>query len=415
MKFIEPMLLGYGVSPEWSAHLAMGIALILLVVICVLADYIARKLISTTLRRLVLRSSSTWDDTLANNRVFTRLAHLAPAWIAYEFARYVFPESTALHENFQTLMLLMLVLLALMLIYSLIDAFLENYRQLSVSREVPLKSFTQVLKLILSVAALIFAVSLVVDKSPLTLISGLSALTAVLLLIFRDSIMGFVAGIQLISNRMVAVGDWIEMPSHGADGAVLEVSLATVKVQNWDRTISTIPTYEMISRSFKNWRGMAESGGRRIKRSINIDMNTIRFCDDDMLQRFSRIQYIRDYIATKKRELAEHNSSERVDDDCVVNGRRLTNIGVLRAYIVAYLHNNPNINNDMTAIVRQLSPGEHGLPIEIYVFSKEKIWVEYEAIQSDIFDHILASVPEFDLRIYQQPAGHDFRAFVGTG
>ena len=229
------------------------------------------------------------------------------------------------------------------------------------------------------------------------------------MLLYRPAILGFVAGIQLAANKMVSVGDWIEMPKYGADGDVLEVALTTVKVQNWDKTITTIPTYALISESFKNWHGMTASGGRRIKRAVNVDMSSIRFCDVEMLERFEKIQYISEYIEGKKAELEAFNQSENVDHASLANGRRMTNIGTFRAYVEAYLRHHPMINMEMTFLVRQLAPTQYGLPIEIYVFSKDKVWANYEGIQSDIFDHILAVVPEFDLRVYQNPTGADFR------
>lgn len=232
--------------------------------------------------------------------------------------------------------------------------------------------------------------------------------------IFKDAILGFVAGIQLSANRMVANGDWIEMPKYGANGDIIEIALTTVKVQNWDKTITTIPTYALITESFKNWRGMSESGGRRIKRSISIDMNTIQFCTEEMLQRFSKIQYIADYIEKTKLALQESNKLEQVDNSSLVNGIRMTNIGTFRAYVKAYLMSHPMINQEMTFLVRQLAPTEHGLPIEIYVFSKDQDWANYENIQADIFDHILAVVPEFDLRVFQDPSGMDFSKLGGS-
>ena len=240
-------------------------------------------------------------------------------------------------------------------------------------------------------------------------LSGLGALTAVLLLVFKDTILGLVAGVQLSANKMVAVGDWIEMPKYGADGDVIEVALTTVKVQNWDKTVTTIPAYALISDSFKNWRGMQESGGRRIKRSVSIDVQTIVFCDEEMLGRFAKIKYIAEYIQKKKDELARFNQELKVDDSSLVNGRRMTNVGTFRAYVVAYLKHHPKIHQEMTFLVRQLAPSENGLPIEVYVFSNDKVWANYEAIQADIFDHILAVVPEFDLRVFQVPTGNDFR------
>jgi miniconductance mechanosensitive channel len=230
--------------------------------------------------------------------------------------------------------------------------------------------------------------------------------------VFKDPILGFAAGIQLSANKMVMIGDWVEMPKYDADGDVIEVGLTTVKVQNWDKTITMIPTYSLISESFKNWRGMQDSGGRRIKRSIHIDISSIRFCTGEMLERFAKIQYISDYIAEKKEEVAAHNQTHRVDTSILVNGRHLTNVGTFRAYVEAYLRHHPLINQEMTFLVRQLAPTEHGLPIEIYVFSRDKVWANYEAIQADIFDHLLAVVPEFDLQVFQNPTGSDFQGLV---
>ena len=267
----------------------------------------------------------------------------------------------------------------------------------------------QVIKIILVFVIGITVISFVVDKDPSKLLAGLGAMTAVLMLIFKDAILGLVAGIQLSANNMVHLGDWIEMPKYGADGDVIDISLTTVKVQNWDKTISMVPAYALVSDTFKNWRGMSESGGRRIKRSVNIDMSTIRFCDEAMLDKFRKFQYITEYIDSKKRELSEFNTAAQVDDSELVNGRRMTNIGTLRAYIIAYLKNNPKIHKDMTFLVRQLQPTTEGLPLEIYVFSNDTAWVNYEGIQADIFDHILAVVPEFGLRVFQNPTGSDFK------
>ncbi len=233
-------------------------------------------------------------------------------------------------------------------------------------------------------------------------------MTAVLLLIFKDSILGLVAGIQISSNDMVRLGDWVEMPKHGADGDVIDISLTTVKIQNFDKTITTIPTYTMVSDSFKNWRGMSQSAGRRIKRNINIDMRSVKFCDESMLERFASFRHISEYIARKKDELTKFNAENGIDDSVLVNGRRMTNLGTFRAYLEGYLRNHPKINKDMTFLVRQLQPTETGLPIEIYVFCSDKIWANYEAIQADIFDHILAVIPEFDLKVFQNPTGADF-------
>ncbi len=293
-----------------------------------------------------------------------------------------------------------------------LDAFLNGslaiYETYEISNKIPIKGFIQVFKIIIYFTSGVFIIAILLDKTPVYLFSSLGALTAVLMFIFKDAILGFVAGIQLTANQMVANGDWIEMPKYGADGDIIEIALTTVKVQNWDKTITTIPTYALITESFKNWRGMSESGGRRIKRSISLDMNTIQFCTEEMLDRFSKIQYISSYIEKQKIELKTYNQAEQVDHSSLVNGRRMTNVGTFRAYVEAYLKNHPKINHEMTFLVRQLAPSEHGLPIEIYVFSKDKAWANYESIQADIFDHILAVIPEFDLQVFQDPSGRDF-------
>lgn len=239
--------------------------------------------------------------------------------------------------------------------------------------------------------------------------SLLGGLTAVLLLVFKDMILGLVAGIQLSSNNMIARGDWIEMPNYGADGDVIDITLTTVMVQNWDKTITTIPTYALISDSFKNWKGMQESGGRRIKRAVNIDINSIRFVDDELLSKLRKVELLKDYLQDKLQEIDKYNQEHAVDTSLLINGRKITNIGTFRAYLIAYLRRHPLINKEMTFLVRQLRPTECGLPIEVYVFSNDKVWANYEAIQADIFDHIFAVVPEFGLRVFQNPTGSDFQ------
>jgi miniconductance mechanosensitive channel len=234
-------------------------------------------------------------------------------------------------------------------------------------------------------------------------------MAAVLMLIFKDPILGLAAGIQLSANKMVRVGDWIEMPKYGADGDVIDISLTTVKVQNWDKTIITIPTFALVSEGVKNWRGMSESGGRRIKRPIFIDMTSVKFCTQEMIERFSKIQYLSNYVLDKKKELSDFNEQRNIDNTVLVNGRRMTNLGTFRAYLVSYLRDHPKINKNLTFLVRQLDPGPTGLPIEIYVFSSDQVWANYESIQADIFDHVLAVIPEFDLRVYQNPTGSDFQ------
>jgi miniconductance mechanosensitive channel len=231
--------------------------------------------------------------------------------------------------------------------------------------------------------------------------------------VFKDSILGLVASFQVSANDMVRIGDWIEMPNYGADGDVIDISLNTVKVQNWDKTISTIPTYALVSDPVKNWRGMAESGGRRIQRAIHIDMHTVKFCTEEMLDRFEKFEHLSDYLAPRRREVADFNREHNVDTSQSVNGRRLTNLGTFRAYVSGYLRHHPKIHRDLTFLVRQLQPNDKGIPIEIYVFSNDQEWANYEALQADIFDHIIAAVPAFDLAVFQSPTGRDVRALSG--
>ncbi len=409
LELLQDWLSSHGLSEEMTFYSARLAGAVVVLILSFFADYVAKRYIVSTLSFLVSRSKNKWDDAVVRAGGLNRLAHLAPALVIYvlvPMALKDFDLAIILVKNAALIYMIIIVVLALV---SLFNAAEEIYKRFPVSREIPIKGFIQVLKLAIYFLAIVLVVSILMNKTPLYLLSGVGALTAIMMLVFRDSILGFVAGIQLAANRMVAVGDWIEMPKYGADGEVLEVALTTVKVQNWDKTITTIPTYSLISESFKNWRGMSESGGRRIKRAINFDMNSIRFCDEEMLERYAKIQYIAEYIKQKKDELEAFNQSENVDNTSLVNGRRMTNIGTFRAYISAYLRHHPLINQGMTFLVRQLQPTQYGLPIEIYVFSKDQEWANYEALQADIFDHILAVVPEFDLRIYQNPTGADFR------
>ncbi len=394
-------LAGSAAGPLAVAGLAAGALLLAWI-----ADRVAKVWLVRVARYLTGRTDTSWDDALVEKGVFSRIAQLAPAIVLYTLGS-AFGE-TAQGWVERGALLYMIVVLALS-ISALLEAGLSVYQRSDISRERPVQGYVQLLRIFLYLIAAIFLVSTLLDEEPWGLLTGLGALSAVLLLVFRDTILGFVASVQLGNNDMVRRGDWIEMPSFGADGDVLEVSLHTVKVQNWDKTVSTIPTHALISHSFKNWRGMSESGGRRIKRSVHIDVNTIRFCDDAMLGRFERFDAIRDYVQEKRAELQQTNTA--IGDGVErINERRLTNVGTFRAYIIAYLRAHPDIHPDMTFLVRQLPPTDRGLPIEIYVFSSNQEWVAYEAIQADIFDHVLAVLPEFELRAYQSPSGHDIEA-----
>ena len=403
LSVFESWLIDQGLRAGIAAFAAIATGVLALVILAVVANMVAKRLLLKAVVALAGRTKTNWDDVLTERRVFHRLARIAPALVVYFFAPAVLGADSSATRLVTAGCLLYSVVVIVSVLDGLLNATVDIVRGFPTGSRLPLTSFAQVAKLVLYGVAVIVALSVIIGESPALLFSGLGVMTTVLMLVFKDPILGFVAGIQLSANKMVTPGDWIEMPKYGADGDVLEVALTTVKVQNFDKTITTVPTYALISESFKNWRGMSESGGRRIKRAINIDMSSIRFCDDTMLERLSKIHYMADYLAQKRREIETWNASHEGEPATSLHPRRLTNIGTFRAYIVAYLRHHPKIHPQLTFLVRQLAPTEHGLPIEIYVFSTDQNWINYEGIQSNIFDHLLAVVPEFDLRVYQIP------------
>ena len=307
---------------------------------------------------------------------------------------------------------LWIMLYSLLSLFSLLDVIYNFSQKFTITSDIPLKGIFQGVKLISSLVIGIMMISRVIGQSPAILISGLGAMAAVLMLVFKDPILGLVAGIQLSANRMLKLGDWLEMPKFGADGAVTDIGLTTVKVRNWDNTITTIPTYALVSDAFKNWSGMSQSGGRRIKRSINIDTTSIHFLSTDEIQRLMNARLLKPYIDSRSKEIEEYNRTHNSDGVSVLNARSMTNVGTFRVYLTEYLQNHPRIRKDMTLMVRQLAPGAEGLPIEIYAFTNTVAWLEYEAIQADIFEHIFAVVDQFGLRIHQAPTGNDIRSIV---
>lgn len=412
LEIFRDWIINQGLDLFTANILARGLLFVLILILSFILYLISKHFIIKGLAAIINRTTTQWDDIILRKKVFHRLVLLVPAIAIYIAIPIPFVGYDWFITFISGLVLIYMIVVGVLALDALLNASLAIYTTYEVSNRIPIKGFIQVLKIIIYFTSAIFIFSILLNKTPIYLFSSLGALTAVLMFIFKDSILGFVAGIQLSANRMVANGDWIEMPKYGANGNIVEIALTTVKVQNWDKTITTIPTYALITESFKNWRGMSESGGRRIKRSISIDMNTIQFCTEDMLDKFSKIQYISDYIQKKKIELEENNKLKQIDNSSIVNGRRMTNIGTFRAYVQAYLHNHPMISKEMTFLVRQLAPTEHGLPIEIYVFSKEQNWANYENIQANIFDHILAVIPEFNLRVFQDPSGLDFKKLI---
>ena len=414
IEVIEAWFTGVGLSQTGITVAARVTAAVGLLVLAYLANLIAKRIILRVVRHLVKRTKTDWDDAMVNRRVFTRLSHLAPALVIWFAAPLVFQGNPEMVTAARRLADVYMLLVGLLAVHALLDAAGDVYQSFAVSRRIPITGYVQIVKIVLTITVVVFTLSVTMDKSPWVFLSGLGALTAVILLIFKDTILGFVAGVQLVTNDMVRPGDWVEMPKYGADGDVMEITLHTVKVRNWDKTITTIPTYALISDSFKNWRGMSESGGRRIKRSVHIDVNSIKFCTPEMIERFSKIQILGSYVEQKLKELADHNRENNIDETVPVNGRRMTNIGTFRAYLVAYLKAHPKIHQQMTFLVRQLQPTERGLQLEIYVFSNDQRWGPYEDIQADIFDHIFSALPEFNLRPFQNPTGSEIVAAATT-
>ena len=403
--------------PSIAGHenwIGTAIAGALVLLLALIAFVIAKRVFVYSINKLFIKTESKLDDILVNRKVFNRLAYLAPSWVIYKLMPAVLEGYPTLISLISTVVAIYCVIVVTMVVDSVIDSLMDMYRSFSISRQKPIQSFVQVAKLVTYFIAIITIVSLIIGESPLKLFAGLGAMTAVLMLIFKDPILGFVAGIQLSYNNIVGIGDWVEIPQHNADGDIMEIGLTTVKVRNFDNTITTVPTQSLINESFKNWRGMQESGGRRIKRSIFLDVNSISFCNEEQLARYSKIDYIKEYLNTTRTELDQYNATNANLQESLVNGRRITNVGTFRAYISAYLKNHSQINQELTLLVRQLAPSESGLPIEIYAFSSEKNWIKYEAIQADIFDHLFAVAKEFDLRVFQKPSGADFSKIVKT-
>ena len=406
-EVITSWLADNGVSPvylELSALLA-GSALILL--LSAVGYYLARHQVLVLVHKFVAGTRNSWDDLLMEHKVFSRIALLVP-FLLLLFLTPVFLESDDLYSRFlQVSAKCAISFQVAFSISALLNVIKALYLHSSRERYLPFNITIQVLKLVVYLVAAILAISFILERSPLYLLSGLGALTAVLLLIFQDTIKGLVASIQISANRMVAPGDWIEVPQYGADGDVLEIGLITVKVKNFDKTITTIPTHALTSGSFKNWRDMYHSGGRRIKRAIQIDVSSIGFCTGEQIDSFNQIHLLKDYLAQKHEQLTTSNRAAGVCEADKLNSRQLTNIGTFRAYIEAYLKQHAKVHKQMTCMVRQLPDTGTGLPLELYFFTTDPVWVNYETIQADIFDHIYAMAPHFGLRIFQHPGGFD--------
>ncbi|SHN57402.1 mechanosensitive ion channel family protein [Erythrobacter sanguineus] len=396
MEQVAPFL---AQQPAWLQSL---IGLTVLTLAALAANYL--------LKHVILRAAAPWLDrkTRTIDKAVGWLATVVPLLIVSNGINLVPYLPATAREVVGNVAQTLIVLSVALAIAKTLTYLNELYERLPHARNRPIKGYLQVVKIIVLCGAALIVISILIDESPLLLLSGLGAITAVLLLVFKDTILSLVASVQLSTNDMLRVGDWIEMPGMNADGDVIDISLHTVKVQNFDKTITTIPTHRLVSDSYRNWRGMSEAGGRRIKRALPLDQNTIRFLTEDEVAALHRFRLLRPYLAEKQAEIAAWNGREVAGEENPVNRRRLTNIGSFRAYVLAYLQHHPRINAHFTLLVRQLPPGGQGLPLELYCFTDTTAWVEYESIQADIFDHMLAIMPEFHLRLFQEPTGVDF-------
>lgn len=398
---------------EARPYVSVPLGLTLLFLAAWAALLLVRATLLPAIAAIAARSPNRWDDVVLQHKTLERLSLLVPLAVIFQGAaltQSIPPTVTAL---LQRLALASAAIVIVRSLSALLGAFNELYNLNPRSAQRPIKGLLQVVDVVAHIGAMIFVVAALLDRSPLLLLSGLGAMSAIVMLVFRDSILSLVAGVQITRNDLIRIGDWIEMPQFNADGDVIDIALNSIRVQNWDKTITAIPAHKFLENSFKNWRGMQQSGGRRIMRSLSIDLSSIRYLTEEEVEAFERFDILRDYIRDKKRELEAHREKHPTDPSVPVNVRRLTNVGTLRAYIERYLRQHPGIHQEMTFLVRQLEPTEVGLPIQIYVFTNDVRWPVYEAIQADIFDHILAAVPHFGLRLFQNPTGHDLSRGLG--
>jgi miniconductance mechanosensitive channel len=420
-KSLSDLLESWGLTGPFGQFLHLVILLIFIVLLGLAIDRLTRKSLRLIVTRIVRRTKNSYDDVFLEKGVFWRIAHILPAVFIYYLLPHVFngvffagtsePDKalTAIVSFCQNAIGIYMIIVGVMVIISALNALNEIYNRMDTNGKVPIRGYIQVVQLLVVLIAGIWILSIIFQFKLTGFFAGLGAFMAVLVLVFRDTLLGLVASIQITANNTVRIGDWVTVPSKNADGTVLDITVNTVKVENFDKTIITMPTYSLVSESVQNWRGMEESNGRRIKRSVNIDMGAVHFCSEELLDELEKIHLISDYVRTRRAELAEFNRQFPASESSLANGIRLTNLGVFRKYLETYLKSHPDIRHDMTTMVRQLQPTERGIPLEVYGFSSEKAWEIYERVQADIFDHILAVIPEFQLRVFQNPTGADFK------
>ena len=404
LEILEKLFTSMHIDAETSKYMAQGIGIITLLVVSFLLFFIVKQILKKYVGNLIRKTKFKYDDFFLGKKLEKRIAYLVPVYMIQGLLYAVAPDLDMLDGFIYALARIGEITTYTGIVISITDSISEIYNSFDVAKNKPMKGFMQVAKIVAIMVCILLVIGVLINKNMRDLLMGLGALSAVMMLVFKDPILGFVGGIQLTSNDMVRIGDWIVKGA--ADGEVIDVGLTTVKVKNWDNTIATIPTYTLISDPFINWRGMSESGGRRIARSIIIDLDTIKFCTPEMLEKYKKYQLVSKYIEEKEKEIEEYNKSNNIDTSTLVNGRRQTNIGIFRAYLQAYIKDNPNLNHNLTMLVRQKDPTEFGVPLQIYCFSAKTDWISYEAIQNDIFDHVYAVVSQFDLKVYQRPSSY---------
>jgi miniconductance mechanosensitive channel len=401
-------LKGLGATDALAKNFNMLALALVLILVIFIADFVVRKLLRTIITLFARRSKTKFDDLLVINKTPRNIAHIVPLLIALSFLPVVFADFPLVEAFFERALKVFAIVLTLWVIRSILNTLKDYFKTLPRLKDKPIDSYIQVFMIFSWIIGVFSAIALITRIPFLNFLTGLGAASAIILLVFRDTILGFVASIQVSVNDMVRIGDWITFEKYGADGDVIEINLATVKVQNFDKTITTIPTYALISDSFKNWRGMRNSGGRRIKRALSIKQSSIKYLSEDDVFVLSNIQLIAPYLENRQRDISNFNRQNNINKNLLINGRNLTNIGVFRKYIDSYLKNHSALNKDMMIMARQLAPTEYGMPMEIYAFSSDKRWENYEYIMADIFDHLIAALPYFDLEIFELPSGTNF-------
>lgn len=401
--------LDYGMSDKSAFIFAFTINMIILIVISLIAWFFSRLIILKLVEKYVKKSKNTYDDVLMEKKVFAGIAQLIPAWIIKSSLEFIADGIVLPLDSIKGLIKMYMAIVLVNVISRLVKASIEIGHRVPRFKDKPLSSYGQVINILNYLTGAIIILSILTGASPVKILTTFGAATAVMLLVFRDTILGLVASIQISANDMIRLGDWVSMDKYGADGDVMEINLTTIKVRNFDKTITTVPTYALVSDSFKNWRGMQSKGVRRIKRTIYVDLQSIKFANNDLLKRLENVELIKAYISERQDEINQYNIKKKVNKEELINGRHMTNIGIFRKYILEYISHHPKIAHHETMMVRQLQPTERGLPLEVYAFSNDINWVNYETIQSDIFDHLLSAIHKFDLETFQNLSSNDLK------